>query len=70
LRNEGGSVIERILGGEHLTITRDGVPVAELRPLRRRGLDAEVLLERFRHLPPMDPEAFRADVDRFIDQSL
>jgi len=31
--------------------------VAELRPLRQPGLDAEALLERWRHLPSVDPVA-------------
>lgn len=70
LRNQGGLVIERVLGGEHITITRDGEPVAELLPLRRRPLSREVLVERFRALPRMDAARLRADVDATVDQSL
>ena len=70
LRNQGGSVIDRVLAGETLVVTRDGQPVAELRPVTRRGPDAAALLERFRNLPPLDHERFRADVDAIIDQSL
>lgn len=70
LRNNGGAVIERVLAGERITITRDGEPVAELRPLGRRPVSREVMLERFRRLPPIDAEAFRADVDSMVDQSL
>ena len=70
LRNQGGAVIERVLGGEHVTITRDGKPVAELRPLRRRSLSRAELVARFRGLPPMDPAALRRDVDAAVDQSL
>ena len=32
LRNDGGSVVARVLRGELITITRSGTPVAELRP--------------------------------------
>ena len=32
LRNRGGVVIDRVARGERVTITRDGKPVAELRP--------------------------------------
>ena len=70
LRNKGGEVIERVIGGEVLTVTRDGIPVARLSPLPSRTLTAEVLLERRRHLPPVDPAALRRDVDEIIDQSL
>lgn len=70
LRNQGGAVIDRVLGGEHVTITRDGEPVAELLPLRRRPLPREVLLARFRGLTPVDPERFRADLDATIDPAL
>ena len=49
---------------------RDGRPVAELRPIRARGVAASVLLARWRHLPAVDPERLRHDVDTLIDQSL
>ncbi len=70
LRNKGGDVIERVLAGERITVTRDGKPVAELRPIPRRPLPAAVLVERFKRLPPIDPVAFRADIDAIVDQSL
>ncbi len=70
LRNHGGEVVGRVEAGEHVTVTRDGRPVAELRPLRSRGITAAVLLERWRRLPAIDAEAFRRDIDDVIDQSL
>lgn len=70
LRNHGGDVVERVLGGESLTVTRSGKPVAELRPVREPGLDATVLLARWRSLPPVDPTRWREDVDRHLDVSL
>jgi prevent-host-death family protein len=69
LRNHGGEIVDRAANGERITITRGGKPVAELSPLRP-DLPAEVLLERFRGLPPIDYEAFRAEVDEFIDWEL
>jgi antitoxin (DNA-binding transcriptional repressor) of toxin-antitoxin stability system len=44
------AVIDRVEAGEHVTVTRDGRPVAELRPLRQRGLSAVALLERWRRM--------------------
>lgn len=46
-----------------MTVTRDGVAVAELRPLPRRVPSAAQLIERRRHLPRIDPERFRRDID-------
>jgi prevent-host-death family protein len=70
LRNHGGEVVGRVEAGEHVTVTRDGRPVAELRPLRSRGIGAAALLERWRRLPAVDAEALRRDVDQVIDQTL
>ncbi len=70
LRNHGRTVIDRVEAGECLVVSRDGRPVAELRPLPREPLDAETLLERWRHVPSVDPEALRRDIDSIIDQSL
>lgn len=70
LRNHGGAVIDRVLTGESVVITRSGVPVAELVPLPPEGLDATSLLARWRSLPHMDEHSFRADIDRAMDPSL
>jgi prevent-host-death family protein len=70
LRNHGGEVIDRVLGGDTVVVTRDGHEVAELRPLRARPLDAATLLDRWRHLPTVDPGRFRDDVDSVLDASL
>jgi len=53
-----------------VTVTRDGRAVAELTPLRPRGLRAAVLVERWRRLPPLDPGAWRRDIDALIDNEL
>ncbi len=70
LRNHGGRLLDRVLAGERVTVTRDGTPVAELRALPARRVAAEALIERFKRLPPLDPEQFRADVDAAMDQAL
>jgi len=70
LRNHGGEVIDRVLTGESVIITRSGVPVAELVPLPPKGLDAAALLARWRSLPPIDVVSFHADLDRVLDPSL
>lgn len=70
LRNQGGRVLKRVARGESITVTMDGEPIAELRPLGRRRLSAAALIERRKHLPSMDPRALRADLDQIIDTSL
>ncbi|MGH9152235.1 MAG: type II toxin-antitoxin system Phd/YefM family antitoxin [Acidimicrobiales bacterium] len=70
LRNHGGEVVDRAAAGERITITRDGEAVAELRPLPRKRVTAAALIERFEHLPAVDPRRFRDDVDGVVDQSL
>jgi prevent-host-death family protein len=70
LRNKGGEVIDRVAGGEVLTVTRDGRQIAELRPLPRAATACHVLVERWRTLPRIDPARLRRDLDRVIDARL
>jgi len=70
LRNRGGDVIDRVVAGERVTVTRDGRPVAELRPLRQAPVPSQVLWRRWSRLPPLDAESFRHDIDRVLDSSL
>ena len=70
LRNHGGDVVDRVAAGERLIVTRDGRPVAELRPVRSSGTLAAVLLARWRRLPPLDGSSLRADLDATIDPRL
>jgi antitoxin (DNA-binding transcriptional repressor) of toxin-antitoxin stability system len=70
LRNHGGEVVDRAERGELITITRSGKPVLELRALPGPILAAEVLLARWRHLPPVDAEQLRAESDALIDPRL
>lgn len=67
LRNDGGRVLDRVERGETVTITRNGRPVAELRPLPRRARSLADVDRRFAGLPPIDESAFRRDVDSLID---
>lgn len=70
LRNNGGRVLQRVADGETLTVTMDGQPIAELRPVPGRALPAATLLKRWRQLPPIDAQQLRADLDRVLDASL
>lgn len=70
LRNRGGEVVDRVEAGGHVMVTRDGRPVAELRPLRQRGLSAAALLERWHRLPAVDATRLRDDVDAVVEPGL
>ena len=70
LRNHGADVLDRVAAGERLTVTRDGRPIAELRPVRRLGLASSALVDRWKRLPHVDPRRLRTDVDDLLDQRL
>lgn len=63
-------MLNRVAGGETLTVTRDGDPIAELRSLPKRPLKAERLIERWRVLPSVDRATFRADINDVLDAEL
>lgn len=74
LRNDNAKVIEAVTAGETFVVTRNGQPVAELRPLRS---DRRVLVSREQVEKKLasagvriDRHQFRADLDRVIDQGL
>lgn len=56
--------------GEDFVVTRQGVPVGELRPARRRRfVTRDQLLQAIAGTAPLDAERFRADVDDGVDPS-
>jgi antitoxin (DNA-binding transcriptional repressor) of toxin-antitoxin stability system len=70
LRNDSGSIMSALDDGEEFLVTRNGVPVGELRPVAsRRFVPAHVVLAAFSSAPPIDPVRFRRDVDAVADQS-
>lgn len=55
--------------GESFIVTRNGVPVGELLPLRQRKfVAAESAVAAFAGAPSIDFARFRADVDSELDQ--
>jgi antitoxin (DNA-binding transcriptional repressor) of toxin-antitoxin stability system len=63
-------VLRRVEHGERFVVTRDGAPVAELRPLPRHSASADELIRRRQHLPMVDPLTLRRDIDATIDPSI
>ncbi len=70
LRNDSGEIMRKLDEGETFIVTRNGVPVGELSPLRRRRfVAAEAAVAVFRAAPSVDYERFRADLDMAASQN-
>jgi antitoxin (DNA-binding transcriptional repressor) of toxin-antitoxin stability system len=69
LRNESGRIMRALDKGRSFTVTRNGVPVGELTPVRqRRFVATEAVLASFAGAPRITRRRFRKDVDAVIDQ--
>jgi antitoxin (DNA-binding transcriptional repressor) of toxin-antitoxin stability system len=69
LRNESGEIMRALGRGEAFVVTRNGVPVGELTPLRgREYVSVEVALAAFAGAPSIDANRFRLDVDEALNQ--
>ncbi|GAA3869453.1 hypothetical protein GCM10022243_38690 [Saccharothrix violaceirubra] len=63
-RNNSAAVMDAVEAGETYHVTRNGVEIAEVRPLpRRRRLTAEELVARHRKLPRVDYDHMRREAD-------
>ncbi len=69
LRNQAGDVLDSVLHGESVTVTRHGGPVAELRPIAAPGALAATMLGRWHAVPVLDLAALRPDLDEVLDPS-
>lgn len=68
LRNDSAKVLRAVQEGQSMTITRNGTPVAELRPLAaRRFVSRALLKEAAKTAPRIDARRFRDDIDAVID---
>jgi prevent-host-death family protein len=71
LRNDSAAVLRQVEARETLVITRNGTPVAELRPLGpRRYVPRDRLAAAGRTAPRIDLARFRADLDGVVDPTL
>lgn len=68
-RNNSAAVMNAVEEGETYHVTRNGVAVAELRPLsRRRRLSAEELVKRYRTLPRVDYAHLRQEAEELFGE--
>lgn len=71
LRNQSAAVLRDVEAGETIVVTRNGTPVAELRPIRaRRFVPRATLMQASAQAPRIDAAQFRVDLDAVIDQRL
>lgn len=71
LRNDSAAVLREVESGETLVITRNGTPIAELRPLGpRRFVPRDRIVNAAKTAPRIDFARFRADLDSTLDQRL
>jgi prevent-host-death family protein len=61
LRNRSGEIMRALDRGESFTVTRNGVPVGELKPIRdKQFVRIDAALSAFRGAAPVDRERFFA----------
>lgn len=69
LRNDSGAILQAAANGETFVVTRNGTPMAELRPLPKRTfVPREEALRATAHLPQIDAEELRTELDELLDQ--
>jgi antitoxin (DNA-binding transcriptional repressor) of toxin-antitoxin stability system len=69
LRNDSGAIMRALDRGETFLVTRNGVPVGELRPARRRFVSRDLLLEAFATAPPINAQRCRDELDAILDRA-
>jgi prevent-host-death family protein len=73
LRNENAKLMDAVSAGETFIVTRNGEPVAELRPVksvRKTFITRDDLARLSGTGVRIDPDEFRRELDDAIDQSL
>lgn len=70
LRNESGAIMRALDRGESFVVTRNGVPVGELHPIRHhRFVASDLVAAVFSGAPHVDLQRLRADLDAVADQA-
>jgi prevent-host-death family protein len=69
LRNQSAAVLREVEAGRTFVLTRNGTPVAELRPIQpRRFVPRATIADAGTRAPRVDARQFRADLDSVVDQ--
>jgi antitoxin (DNA-binding transcriptional repressor) of toxin-antitoxin stability system len=69
LRNDSGKIMRDLDNGRAFLVTRNGIPVGELNPVRQRlFVPRDAVLAAFSGAPRITRARFRKDVDALLDQ--
>lgn len=69
LRNNSAQVMDAVENGETVIVSRNGVPVAELRPIPQRALVSTAELKRaFADGSRLDHSAMRTEMDELFGE--
>lgn len=64
-------MLREVEAGRTLIVSRNGTPVAELRPIQpRRFVTRAALIDAAPRAPRVDAQRFRADVDAVIESDI
>jgi prevent-host-death family protein len=70
-RNGSAAIMDAVEAGETVIVTRNGVAVAEVRPVQRRAFAATAeLMRAFRDLPRMNYDVMRSEADEFFGDDI
>ena len=74
LGDDNAEILRQVEAGESFLVTRDGHPIAKIRPVptsvpagRQRFVSREHLLALVQDMEPIDSARFRADLDAVTD---
>lgn len=68
LRNESGAILREVEAGRTVIVSRNGTPVGELRPIRRRRfVPRAAIADAAARAVRVDAGQFRADLDAVVD---
>ncbi len=71
LRNESAAILREVQAGQSVIVTRNGTPVAELKPVSpRRFVPRGTIAQAAATAPPIDAARFRRDLDALVDQGV
>ncbi len=70
LRNDSAAVLREVQAGQTMIVTRNGTPVAELRPVSPRAfVPKEIVVAAGARAPRIDFGRFRSDIEEVVDAS-
>ena len=68
LRNQSAAVLREVEAGRTIIVSRNGTPVGELRPIkRRRFVPRAAIADAAGKAPRIDAAQFRSDIDAVVD---